>query len=83
MKHGLDVNPGDLAMFIFLHGEDVSDKVVPIEEPPPPENVQNVEDRGGIGLLNPKGGGRSASGLGGEGGVNFSFLLGREKMGEG
>ena len=29
----------------------------------------------------PKGGGWLAPGLGGEGGVNFSFLLGREKMG--
>jgi hypothetical protein len=29
----------------------------------------------------PEGGGWSALGLGGEGGVNFNFLLGREKTG--
>jgi hypothetical protein len=29
----------------------------------------------------PTGGGQSALGIGGEGGVNFSFLLGREKTG--
>jgi hypothetical protein len=53
VKHGLKVNPGYLAAFIFLCREDVSDKVVPIEEPPLPENVQDIEDRGGIGLLDP------------------------------
>jgi hypothetical protein len=43
-------------VFIFLRREDVSNKMVPIEQPPPPENIQDVEDRGSIGLLDPQGG---------------------------
>jgi hypothetical protein len=39
VKLGLKVDLGDLAMFIFLCEEDVGDKVVPVEEPPPPETV--------------------------------------------
>jgi hypothetical protein len=56
VKWGLKVDPWDLATFIFLRREDVGDKMVPIEEPPPPENIQDVEDRGGVSLLNPWGG---------------------------
>jgi hypothetical protein len=43
-------------VFILLGREDVRDKVIPIEEPPPPENIQDVKDRGNVGLLNPWGG---------------------------
>jgi hypothetical protein len=53
---GLKVDPEKLAVFILLGGEDVRDEVIPIEEPPTPENVQDVKDRGDVGLLNPRGG---------------------------
>ena len=56
MKLGLKVNPEQLAAFILLSREDVCDEVVPIEEPPTPEDIQDVKDRGDVGLLNPRGG---------------------------
>jgi hypothetical protein len=30
--------------------------MIPIEEPSPSENIQDVEDRGSVGLLDPRGG---------------------------
>jgi hypothetical protein len=56
VKLGLKVNPEQLAAFILLSREDVCDEVVPIEEPPTPEDIQDVKDRGDVGLLNPRGG---------------------------
>jgi hypothetical protein len=56
VKCGLKINPRDLAAFIFLRREDVGDKMVPIEKPSPSENIQDIEDRGSIGLLDPRGG---------------------------
>ena len=50
---GLEVNPEKLAAFILLCGENVHDKVVSIKKPPLPENVQDVKNREGVGLLNP------------------------------
>jgi hypothetical protein len=52
-EYGLKVNPRDLAVFILLCEQDVGNKVVPVEEPSLPEDIQDVEDRGGIGFLNP------------------------------
>jgi hypothetical protein len=36
---------------------------------------------GALAFSTPEGGGQSALGVGGEGGINFSFLLGREDKG--
>jgi hypothetical protein len=44
---------------------------------------RTLKIEGASASLTPKGGGRLALGLGGEGGVNFIFLLEREKMGGG
>jgi hypothetical protein len=38
-----------------------------------------LNTEGALASSTPEGGGQSVPGLGGEGGVNFSFLLGREK----
>jgi hypothetical protein len=56
MKLGLEVDPEEFATFILLCREDVYDEVVPVEEPSLPENIQDIENRGDIGLLNPRGG---------------------------
>jgi hypothetical protein len=53
VEYGLKINPRNLATFILLYGQGVGDKVVPVEEPPLPENIQDIKDRGGIGFLNP------------------------------
>jgi hypothetical protein len=53
VKLGLKVHPEQLAVFILLSGEDVRNEVVPIEELPTPEYIQDVEDRGDVGLLDP------------------------------
>jgi hypothetical protein len=42
---------------------------------------RTLKTEGALASLTPKGGARSAPGLGGEGRVNFSFLLEREKTG--
>jgi hypothetical protein len=47
------------------------------------ENVQNIEYRGVSASSTPEGGGWLVLGLGGEGGVSFNILLGREKIGGG
>jgi hypothetical protein len=41
-------------VLILLSGQDVGDEVIPIEEPLMMENVENVENRGGVGFLNPQ-----------------------------
>jgi hypothetical protein len=41
-------------VLILLSRQDVGNEVVPVEEPPASEYVQNVEDRGGVSLLNPR-----------------------------
>jgi hypothetical protein len=51
----LEVDPEELAAFILLGGEDVRDEMIPVKEPPTPENVQDFKDRGGVGL-DPRGG---------------------------
>jgi hypothetical protein len=51
---GLKINPKELATVVLLGREDVRDEVIPIEEPPTPENVQDVKNRGDIGLLDPR-----------------------------
>jgi hypothetical protein len=56
MKLGLEVDPEEFATFILLCREDVRNEVVPVEEPSLPENIQDIENRGDIGLLNPRGG---------------------------
>jgi hypothetical protein len=38
-------------MLILLSGQDVGNEVVPVEEPPASKYIQNVKDRGGVGLL--------------------------------
>jgi hypothetical protein len=81
VEYGLKINPRNLATFILLYGQGVGDKVVPVEEPPLPENIQDIKDRGALAFSTPEGGGQSALGVGGEGGINFSFLLGREDKG--
>jgi hypothetical protein len=43
-------------VFILLCGQDVGDKVIPVEEPPSPENIQDIKDKGGISFLDPQGG---------------------------
>ena len=63
MELGLEVNPEDCAMLVILSGQDVGDKVVPIEEPPMAENVKYIENRGGVGFLNPRGGRAVSSGV--------------------
>jgi len=55
VEGGLKVDPEDPVLLVLLGGQDVGNKMVPIEEPPMPEDVQDVEDRGAI-LLNPQGG---------------------------
>jgi hypothetical protein len=57
---GLKVNPKNLAVVVLLGREDVRDEVVPIEEPPTSENIQDVKNRGDVGLLDPQRG-RAAS----------------------
>jgi hypothetical protein len=66
-------------MLILLSRQDVGNEVVPVEKPPASEYVQDVKVASASST--PVGGGRSAPGLGGEGGVSFNFLLEREKMG--
>jgi hypothetical protein len=51
---GLKVNPKELAAVVLLGREDVRDEVIPVEEPPTPEDVQDVKNRGDVGLLNPR-----------------------------
>jgi len=53
VEGGLEVNPEDPVLFVLLGGQDVGNKMVPVEEPPMPEDVQDIEDRGAI-LLNPR-----------------------------
>jgi hypothetical protein len=51
---GLKINPKELATVILLGREDVRDEVIPVEEPPTPEDIQDVKNRGDVGLLNPQ-----------------------------
>jgi hypothetical protein len=53
---GLKINPKELATVVLLGREDVHNEVIPIEEPPTPENIQDVKNRGDVGLLDPQGG---------------------------
>ena len=53
---GLKVNPKEFAVVVLLGREDVRDEMIPVEEPSTPENVQDVKDRGDVGLLDPRGG---------------------------
>jgi len=48
VKGGEEVHPEDLASIIFLHQQNISKEVVPVEEPPMSKHVQNVKDRGAI-----------------------------------
>jgi hypothetical protein len=41
-------------VLILLSGQDIDNEVVPIEEPPMSEDVENLEHRGGVGFLNPR-----------------------------
>jgi hypothetical protein len=50
-------------MLILLSRQDVGDEVIPIEEPPMTENVENVENRGGVNFLNPQRGRVVGSGV--------------------
>src|SRR6267142_934666 len=47
-----EVDPHNVSTLIFLSRQDIRDEVVPVEEPPLPENVQDFEHRGAIILLN-------------------------------
>ena len=40
---GQEVDPHNMPALIFLSGQDICDEVVPVEEPPVPENVQDFE----------------------------------------
>jgi hypothetical protein len=53
---GLEIDPEEFVAVILLSREDVRDEVVPVEEPPTPENIQDVKNRGDVGLLDPRGG---------------------------
>jgi len=45
---GLKVDPQKVSMLIFLSGQNVSNEVVPVEEPSLPEDIQDFEHRGAI-----------------------------------
>ena len=51
MECGLKVDPHKVSTLIFLGGQDVSDEMVPVEEPALPKDVQDFEHRGAV-LLN-------------------------------
>jgi hypothetical protein len=80
---GLEVDPEELVAFILLGGEDVRDEMIPVEEPPTPENVQDFKDRGDVGLLDPRGGRavgiEDRRGRGGQ----FQLLVRKRKDGRG
>ena len=52
MECGQEVDPHNVSTLIFLSGQDIHTEVVPIKEPPLPENIQDIEHGGAI-LLNP------------------------------
>jgi hypothetical protein len=78
---GLEINPEEFVAVVLLGGEDVRDEVIPIEEPPTPENVQVVRNRGDVGLLDPRGG--RAVGIEDRRGrgSQFQLLIGKRKDG--
>jgi hypothetical protein len=76
---GLKVNPEKLATFILLCGEDVSSEVVSIEKPPPPENVQDVKNREGVGLLDPCRGRAVSTGVRRGRGSYLQLLVGKRE----
>ena len=80
---GLKINPEEFVAVVLLGGEDVRDEVIPIEEPPTPENVQDFKDRGDVGLLDPRGGRavgvEDRRGRGGQ----FQLLIRKRKDGRG
>ena len=79
VKGGLEVNPEQTTVLVLLSGQNVSDKVVPVEEPATPENVQDVEYRGATVFLNPRGGRADRTGGRGRGCHFGRKLLGRGK----
>ena len=48
MESRLEVNPEDIVTLIFLCRQDICDKVVPVQEPAAPEDVQDLKDRGTV-----------------------------------
>jgi len=49
---GLEIDPHKMSTLIFLSGQDVSDEMVPVEEPTLPEDIQDIKHGGAI-LFNP------------------------------
>ena len=48
MEIGLKIDPEDSVALIFLSRQNVCNKVVPVEEPVAPKNVQDLKDGGAI-----------------------------------
>jgi len=44
VKGGLKVHPGITALIALLSREDVGNKMVPVEEPMSPEDIENIEN---------------------------------------
>jgi len=61
VKGGKEIYPEDFAGVVFLCRQNISKEVVPVEEPPTSEHIQNIKDRGAIllHLMNRGRGGRS------------------------
>jgi len=73
---GLEVDPHKVSTLIFLNRQDVSNKVVPVEEPSLPEDIQDFKHGGAV-LLNPFQG--RVDGTGGRRGrrCQFHLLIGK------
>jgi len=61
VEGGLEVDPEDPVVFVLLGGQDVGNKVVPVEEPATAEDIQDVKDGGAI-FLNPREGRADSTG---------------------
>jgi hypothetical protein len=42
VKGGKEIDPSEMASVVMLSGQDVGNKVIPVEEPPLSENFQHV-----------------------------------------
>jgi len=64
---GLKVNPGETSVPVFLGGQNIGYKVVPMKEPLAPKCVQDIKDRWPIMTSVHRGQGRGARSRGGRG----------------
>jgi len=48
VKLGEEIHPENVASVVFLCRQDICKKVVPVEEPPTPEHIQNIKDGGTV-----------------------------------